>query len=174
MAPADVLAGARGKRVQYAIRPCSLGSMLVAWTERGVCEVCFEDDERVAVATLRGRFPGASCARTATPRWVDQLLAAVEQPQAIDVPLDIRGTAFQQRVGTELQRIPPGETRTYAEIARAIGDPKAVRAVANACARNRLAVAVPCHRVVRADGAVSGYRWGRARKQELLRRERSR
>jgi AraC family transcriptional regulator of adaptative response/methylated-DNA-[protein]-cysteine methyltransferase len=174
MTPAEARAGARGKRVHYAVRDCSLGTLLVAWTERGVCEVCFEDDERAAVAGLRARFPGASCTRSATPPWVDELLAAVEQPRALEVPLDIRGTAFQQRVWSELQRIPLGETRSYAEIARAIGAPQAVRAVAGACARNRVAVLVPCHRVVRADGALSGYRWGRARKQELLRREQAR
>jgi len=174
MDPAEALAGAPGKRVQYAVRACSLGTMLVAWTERGVCEVCFEDEEDAAIATLRSRFPAASCAPTAAPGWVDQLLAAVERPQPLAVPLDIRGTAFQQRVWSELQRIPLGETRTYTDVACAIGEPRAVRAVANACARNPVAVVVPCHRVVRSDGALSGYRWGRARKQELLRRERAR
>jgi AraC family transcriptional regulator of adaptative response/methylated-DNA-[protein]-cysteine methyltransferase len=171
MAPREARAGAQGKAVTYVIRACSLGELLVAWTERGACEVSFGDSRTELVRSLVARYPGAMCKRAQPPAWIVGVLDAVEHPRPIDVPLDIRGTAFQQRVWAALRRIPPGETRTYTQVARAIGAPESVRAVANACASNRLGVVVPCHRVVRADGDVSGYRWGRERKQELLRRE---
>jgi AraC family transcriptional regulator of adaptative response/methylated-DNA-[protein]-cysteine methyltransferase len=145
--------------------------LLVAWTPRGVCEVSFGDHASEPVAALRTRFAGARLARADVPDWVNRVIAAVEQPSPADVPLDVRGTAFQQRVWEALRRIPLGQTRTYAQLAAELGAPRAARAVARACASNRLAVVVPCHRVIRGDGSLSGYRWRPARKRELLRRE---
>jgi AraC family transcriptional regulator of adaptative response/methylated-DNA-[protein]-cysteine methyltransferase len=172
MQPSEVQRGGRGQLVRYVVRRCSLGCALVAWTQRGVCEVGLGDDAAEVIAALRARFPNAQHARAGLPPWIDRVLAAVERPRAANsVPLDIRGTAFQQRVWEALRRIPAGETRGYAELAREIGSPRAVRAVARACASNRLAVLVPCHRVVRADGALSGYRWKPERKRALLQRE---
>jgi AraC family transcriptional regulator of adaptative response/methylated-DNA-[protein]-cysteine methyltransferase len=171
MPPRRARAGARGERVQYALRRCSLGWLLVAWTARGVCDVRFGDDERGAVEAVRARFPEAALEGRDVPPWVAEVVDAVERPRPVDVPLDVAGTAFQQRVWAALRRIPLGETRTYAEVAAAIGVPSAARAVAGACAANDLAVVVPCHRVVRDDGRTSGYRWGPARKEALLARE---
>ena len=171
MAPRDARAGARGQSVGYAVRPCSLGLVLVAWTARGVCDVRFGEGEADLAAALGARFPHAIVARENVPAWVNDVVSAVEHPRAIGIPLDVYGTAFQERVWRELQRIPPGETRTYSEIARAIGSPTAARAVARACASNTIAVVVPCHRVVRVHGDPSGYRWGAARKKALLARE---
>ncbi|HMI94104.1 MAG TPA: bifunctional DNA-binding transcriptional regulator/O6-methylguanine-DNA methyltransferase Ada [Polyangiales bacterium] len=179
MTPSEAQQGGRGQLVRYVVRRCSLGHALVAWTERGVCEVGFGDDADEVTAALRARFPHAQHAQSDLPAWIDRVLAAVERPQAtasasaaaLDVPLDIRGTAFQQRVWAALRRIPAGETRSYTELARALGSPAAVRAVARACASNRVAVLVPCHRVVRADGSLSGYRWKPERKRALLQRE---
>jgi len=195
MTPSEVQRGGRGQLVRYVVRRCSLGHALIAWTERGVCEVGLGDDAEEVIAALRARFPEAQHARTGLPPWIDRVLAAVERPQAapdasasaasgpsaspalrasapaLDVPLDIRGTAFQQRVWEALRRIPAGETRSYGQLARALGSPSAVRAVARACASNRVAVLVPCHRVVRADGSLSGYRWKPERKRALLQRE---
>jgi AraC family transcriptional regulator of adaptative response/methylated-DNA-[protein]-cysteine methyltransferase len=170
MAPREARRGAEGKQVHYAVRACSLGFVVVAFTDRGVCEVGFADSERAAIAALRERFPRATPAPGANlPVFIENVVAAVERPQSADVPLDIQGTAFQQRVWTELRRIPPGQTRSYAEIARALGT--GPRAVARACASNRLAALVPCHRVVRSDGGLAGYRWHPERKRKLLRRE---
>lgn len=171
MPPRQALTGGRGAEVRYAVRSCSLGALLVAWTERGVCDVRFGEDEAEAVRELRSRFPAAASVRSAVPGWVDQVAQVIERPRRSDIPLDIQGTAFQQRVWAELRRIPAGETRSYAQVAAAIGAPSSVRAVAGACAANRLAMLVPCHRVVRTGGDLSGYRWGVARKRELLRRE---
>jgi AraC family transcriptional regulator of adaptative response/methylated-DNA-[protein]-cysteine methyltransferase len=171
MTPSEAQRGGRGQRVRYVVRRCSLGHALVAWTERGVCEVGLGDDTGELTAALRARFPQAEHARSDLPPWIERVLAAVERPHAVDVPLDIRGTAFQQRVWEALRRIPAGETRSYAQLALALGTPKAVRAVARACASNRIAVLVPCHRVVRSDGALSGYRWQPERKRALLQRE---
>jgi AraC family transcriptional regulator, regulatory protein of adaptative response / methylated-DNA-[protein]-cysteine methyltransferase len=152
-------------------RRCSLGLLLVAWTRRGACDVRFGNSERELVSGVRTRFPKATVERKDVPSWVDSIVQAVERPKPTQVPLDIAGTAFQERVWNELRRIPPGETRSYAEVARAIGAPSAARAVARACASNNLAIVVPCHRIVSSDGDPSGYRWGRARKLKLLRRE---
>jgi AraC family transcriptional regulator of adaptative response/methylated-DNA-[protein]-cysteine methyltransferase len=171
MTPSEAQRGGRGQRVRYVVRRCSLGHALVAWTERGVCEVGLGDDAGELAAALRERFPQAEHARSDLPSWIDRVLAAVDRPQAIDVPLDIRGTAFQQRVWAALQRIPAGETRGYAQLARELGAPRAARAVARACASNRVAVLVPCHRVVAADGSLCGYRWKPERKRALLQRE---
>lgn len=175
MKPSAVSRGAQDQRVDYTVRSCSLGKLLVAWTEQGACHVGFADSERRAVAELHEHFPRFELHRRSAaakqPDWIDSIVAAVERPTALDIPLDIQGTAFQQRVWQELRRIPPGETRSYREVASALGSPSLSRAVANACARNTLAVVVPCHRVVRSNGDASGYRWHPDRKRELLRRE---
>lgn len=174
MSPREMKQGAPGRLVRYVVRGCSLGLLLVAWTEGGVCDVALGDTSDALVESLRGRFPRARVEGVEEGEavgWVDEILDAVERPRSLHVPLDIEGTAFQQRVWRELMRIPPGETRTYTEVAQAIGAPSATRAVARACATNRLAVVVPCHRVVRSDGELAGYRWGRPRKEALLRRE---
>lgn len=171
MSPREARTGASGRIIQYAVRPCSLGRLLVAWTERGVCDVQFGDSDTEVAESLAERLPGAVLAEAKVPRWVDDVAELAERPHNRRIPIDIQGTAFQQRVWKELQRIPAGETRTYTEIARAIGAPTSARAVARACATNHVAVVIPCHRVVRSDGDLSGYRWGKKRKATLLQRE---
>jgi AraC family transcriptional regulator of adaptative response/methylated-DNA-[protein]-cysteine methyltransferase len=174
MSPAKFRNGAPGQAIRYAIAKCYLGFVLVAATGKGICAIEFGDDRDALSAQLRDRFPKAEV-RLADKDFastVDAVVALLENPaRGLNLPLDIQGTAFQQRVWSALQDIAPGQTAPYAEIAERIGSPAAARAVAAACASNRLAVAVPCHRVVRADGDVSGYRWGVDRKRELLRRE---
>ena len=148
--------------------------MLVAATSKGICAILLGDDPDKLVRELQDRFPNADFegGDAEFERMVAEVVGLVEAPgQRLDLPLDIRGTAFQQRVWAALSAIPPGKTATYKEIAQAIGQPKAVRAVAQACAQNPLAVAIPCHRVVRTDGDLSGYRWGVERKRELIARE---
>jgi AraC family transcriptional regulator of adaptative response/methylated-DNA-[protein]-cysteine methyltransferase len=172
MRPTRVRAGAEGEQVRYVTRRCSLGAVLVAWTLAGVCNVGFGDNERKVVHALHERFPRATLAREEIPSWVDAIVDAVERPRTLQVPLDIAGTAFQERVWRELRRIPPGETRTYGQVAAAIGAKGAHRAVAAACASNSVAVVVPCHRVIREGGGLAGYRWGAKRKEALLRKER--
>ena len=148
--------------------------MLVAATTRGICAILFDDGEAALIAALRARFPAAEIAPAAVD-FADRLaevLAMIEQPQMADrLPLDILGTAFQQRIWHALRTIPYGKTASYAQIAERAGAPEAVRAVAGACAANPIAVAIPCHRVIRADGNLAGYRWGLKRKQMLLARE---
>jgi AraC family transcriptional regulator of adaptative response/methylated-DNA-[protein]-cysteine methyltransferase len=161
-------------QIRFAIGECSLGFVLVAISERGVCAIALADNPESLVRDVQARFPQAE--PSGADPDVEQLIAKVvdfiEAPAlALDLPLDVRGTAFQQRVWQALRDIPAGTTISYAEIARRIGAPKAVRAVAGACAANNLAVAIPCHRVVRTDGSLSGYRWGIEHKAELLRRE---
>jgi AraC family transcriptional regulator of adaptative response/methylated-DNA-[protein]-cysteine methyltransferase len=165
---------AADSQIRFAIGECSLGSILVAISERGVCAIALADNPEILVRNLQDRFPQAEPIGAGPD--VEQLIAKVvdfiENPAlTLDLPLDIRGTAFQQRVWLALRDIPAGTTISYTEIARRIGAPKAIRAVAGACAANILAVAIPCHRVVRTDGSLSGYRWGVERKAELLRRE---
>jgi AraC family transcriptional regulator of adaptative response/methylated-DNA-[protein]-cysteine methyltransferase len=172
MPPASVLDKGKGESVSYAVRACALGRVLVAWTARGVCDIGFADDDAALIDDLRRRLPKATLASDDVPRWVDDAIDVVDHGRVPGIPLDIQGTAFQERVWAELRRIPSGETRTYADVARAIGEPSAHRAVARACATNRVAVIIPCHRVVRADGGLSGYRWGPDRKRRLLERER--
>lgn len=171
MAPKRARAGAIGVAVQFAVRRSSLGWLLVAWTSRGVCDVRFGASSDEIARGLRARYPSATLQRRGPPAWVSDVLELAERPPAANIPLDIQGTAFQQRVWAELRHIPRGETRSYAEIARAVGAPKASRAVASACAANVLAVVIPCHRVVRGDGGLAGYRWGPERKRALLLRE---
>jgi len=179
MTPADYKRGGSGIAIRYTTLQTELGALLVAASERGVCSVTLGARESALVKDLRNEFPQATIDRVDSGRdeWLANMIARVSAEigsaglPAADVPVDIRATAFQWRVWQALQRIPRGQTRSYAQIAQAIGAPRAVRAVASACARNRLAVVVPCHRVIRADGSLGGYRWGMARKRELLERE---
>jgi AraC family transcriptional regulator of adaptative response/methylated-DNA-[protein]-cysteine methyltransferase len=174
MTPTDYRAGGANAAIRFAVGECSLGSILVANSEKGVCAILIGDDPEALLRDLQDRFP---CARLIGgdadfEKLVARVIGFVEVPGiGIDLPLDIRGTAFQQRVWAALREIPAGTTVSYTDIARTIGAPKAVRAVAGACAANMLAVAIPCHRVVRHDGALSGYRWGVQRKRELINRE---
>jgi AraC family transcriptional regulator of adaptative response/methylated-DNA-[protein]-cysteine methyltransferase len=164
-----------GESIHYTIVPTSLGRLLVAVTERGICSVALGDDETALLDGLRGEFAGAEIVRTtdASDRLVDSVVAHVEGRAADhgELPLDVRATAFQWQVWRALQRIPEGATRSYQAVATELGRPSAARAVARACASNRIAVLIPCHRVVRGDGALGGYRWGMARKAALLARE---
>jgi AraC family transcriptional regulator of adaptative response/methylated-DNA-[protein]-cysteine methyltransferase len=163
-----------GIAIHYTAVPTSLGLLLVAVTERGVCSVSLGDDEASLVAALRSEFPAAELVRAtdAQDRLVDAVVAHVEgKASAAELPLDVKATAFQWQVWRALQRIPEGATRSYQAIAQELGRPTAARAVARACASNRIAVLIPCHRVVRGDGGLGGYRWGIARKAALLARE---
>jgi AraC family transcriptional regulator of adaptative response/methylated-DNA-[protein]-cysteine methyltransferase len=163
-----------GVTIHYTAVPTSLGLLLVAVTERGVCSVSLGDDEAALVEALRAEYPQAELARAtdANDRLVDAVVAHVEGKAGADeLPLDVRATAFQWQVWRALQRIPEGATRSYQAVAEELGRPTAARAVARACASNRVAVLIPCHRVVRGDGALGGYRWGIARKAALLARE---
>lgn len=166
--------GGTGEAIDFAVAACSLGAILVASSTKGVCAVLLGDDPDALTRDLQDRFPQARL-RGDDPRFaqtVALIVGFVEAPRiGLELPLDIRGTAFQQRVWQALREIPPGQTASYADIAQRIGAPKAVRAVAQACAANHIAVAIPCHRVVRTDGSLSGYRWGVERKQALLLRE---
>jgi AraC family transcriptional regulator, regulatory protein of adaptative response / methylated-DNA-[protein]-cysteine methyltransferase len=174
MTPSRYRAGGTDLEIRFAIGECSLGSILVAATERGVCAILLGDDPQELAHDLEQRFPRAQLigADGEFEQLVAKVVGLVETPRVgTKLPLDIRGTAFQQRVWKALSEIPAGKTMSYSEIAHSIGAPKAVRAVAQACAANALAVAIPCHRVVRTDGDVSGYRWGVERKRELLARE---
>lgn len=174
MTPGSYRAGGVDLEIRFALGECSLGSILVAATAKGVCAILLGDDPEALVHDLERRFARARLigADADFERLVAQVVGLVEQPRlAAALPLDIRGTAFQQRVWQALAAIPAGSTRSYAELADALGAPRAVRAVASACAANPLAVAIPCHRVVRGDGGLAGYRWGVERKRELLARE---
>ena len=175
MTPGAFRAGGRGETIGYAFRQSALGLVLVAGSGRGVCAILLGENAAMLLADLRARFPAAdmAAAEAGFTEMVGRAVAAVDRPgEAPALPLDIRGTAFQQRVWAALRAIPAGETVSYTELATRLGSPQAVRAVAGACAANRLAVVVPCHRVVAADGAITGYRWGVARKKALLEQER--
>jgi AraC family transcriptional regulator of adaptative response/methylated-DNA-[protein]-cysteine methyltransferase len=174
MAPSTYRAGGTETEICFAVRRCSLGAILVAATAKGVAAILMGDKPADLEHDLQARFPRAKLigGDKGFEALVVKVVALVEAPGAsLDLPLDIRGTAFQHRVWAALRDIPAGTTATYAEIATRIGAPKAVRAVAGACAANPLAVLIPCHRIVRSDGALSGYRWGVARKRALLERE---
>jgi AraC family transcriptional regulator of adaptative response/methylated-DNA-[protein]-cysteine methyltransferase len=174
MTPTRYRAGGVQTRIRFAVGACSLGAILVGASERGVCAILMDDDPQKLVRDLQDRFPHAELVGgdEAFERIVAKVVGFVEAPKlGLDLPLDVRGTAFQRRVWEALREIPVGETTSYANVAARIGAPKAVRAVAQACAANALAVAIPCHRVVRIDGDLSGYRWGVDRKRALLARE---
>ena len=176
MKPTTFRTGGSDTTVTFAIGQCSLGAILVARSEKGVCSIAFGDDPDALAQALQDRFPHAELVGDDADfeRLVAQVVGFVEAPGiGLDLPLDVRGTAFQQRVWRALRDIPAGRTATYAEVAAAIGEPQAVRAVAGACGANTIAVAIPCHRVVRTDGSLSGYRWGVERKRALLERERA-
>lgn len=161
--------------IRYSVGSCSLGAVLVAATEKGVCAIFLGDDPANLVDELAGRFSGAGLldGDRALNALVSQVVAFIDRPNGrLPFPVDVQGTAFQQKVWQELCQIPFGSTRSYSEIAQAIGEPHAVRAVAAACAANKIAVAIPCHRVVCRDGSLSGYRWGVSRKAKLLQSER--
>jgi len=179
MTPSSYRRGGEGEAIRFAVGRGSLGCVLVAASSRGVCAILLGDDKAALAAELATRFPKATLAK-AEPGFADTVAAVVRfvddpaRSGGLDLPLDIRGTAFQRRVWEALRRIPAGATASYGEVARRLGAPRAVRAVAGACAANALAVAVPCHRVVAADGGLAGYRWGIERKRRLLERERKR
>jgi AraC family transcriptional regulator of adaptative response/methylated-DNA-[protein]-cysteine methyltransferase len=174
MTPTDYRAGGADAQIRFAIGQCALGAILVAASARGVCAILLGDDPHVLARDLQDRFPRADLVGGDADfeQVVAKVVGFVEAPRlGLDLPLDIRGTAFQQRVWQALLAIPPGSTVTYTDLAQRIGAPRAVRAVAGACAANLLAVAIPCHRVVRIGGDLSGYRWGVERKRALLDRE---
>lgn len=174
MTPTSYRAGGANTQIRFAIGQCSLGAILVAASARGVCAILMGDDPDALARDLQDRFPRAELigGDAGFERLVAKVVGFVEAPAlGLALPLDVRGTAFQQRVWQALRRIPAGKTVSYGELARRIGAPQAARAVASACAANALAVAIPCHRVVRNDGGLSGYRWGVERKRALLKRE---
>jgi AraC family transcriptional regulator of adaptative response/methylated-DNA-[protein]-cysteine methyltransferase len=174
MAPKNFRSGGKDASIRFAIGESSLGSILVAATEKGVCAILLGDDPEILLRDLQNRFPKAQLigGDKDFELLIAKVVGFVEAPRlGLDLPLDIRGTAFQQRVWQALRKIPVGATLSYTELAKRIGRPNAVRAVASACAANAIGVAIPCHRVVRNDGTISGYRWGVERKRELLARE---
>jgi AraC family transcriptional regulator, regulatory protein of adaptative response / methylated-DNA-[protein]-cysteine methyltransferase len=174
MKPTEFGAGGAGVTIRCAIAQSYLGLVLIAATERGVCRIDIDDSRQKLLAALQESFPEADLQMgdAAFEQDVRQVLAFLERPQkGLALPLDIQGTAFQRRVWSALQEIPAGSTASYAQVAQRIGKPAASRAVASACAANKIAVAIPCHRVVRSDGGLGGYRWGLARKEALLERE---
>ncbi len=176
MTPATYRRGGRDMNISYTIAPCALGRVLVAATERGVSAVYLGDCDADLAAALRKEYPQANIQKTSdhTSKWVREIVRhlAGSNP-SLDLPTDVVATAFQRRVWEALRSIPLGTTRTYSEVARSIGQPKAVRAVARACATNPAAIVVPCHRVVRTDGSLGGYRWGLERKRTLIEQERA-
>ncbi len=168
------IGGAAGLTIHFACAPCFLGWVAVATTERGICAIELGDNRQAVSAQLRHHFPKARLedAGTEFSAIVAEVIALLETPpRIIDLPLDIQGTAFQHQVWQILRQIPPGSTVSYGEVARRLGRPRAVRAVAGACAANKLAVVVPCHRVIGSDGSLNGFRWGIERKRTLLQRE---
>ena len=176
MTPATYRKGGKDMKIGYAIAKSSLGRILVGATERGISAVYLGDADAKLVDELREEYPKAeiSAAGDSFERWVKEIVQRVEgNPPRLELPLDLQATAFQRRVWQELQRIPRGTTRTYTQVARALGSPKAVRAVARACATNPVSIVVPCHRVIREDGSLAGYRWGLSRKEQLLAQERA-
>ena len=174
MRPRQYRAGGAGATIHFAVGQCSLGAILVAQSEKGICSILLGDEPQALLEQLQDQFPKARLigGDAAYERLVAEVVGFVEAPAlGLDLPLDVQGTAFQERVWQALREVPVGSRVSYTEIAERIGAPKAVRAVAMACAANRIAVAIPCHRVVRRDGDISGYRWGVERKRQLLARE---
>ena len=176
MTPATYRKGGKNMKIGYAIAKSSLGKILVGATERGISAVYLGDADAKLLDELRDEYPQAeiSAGGDSFEQWVKEIVQRVEgNPPRLELPLDLQATAFQRRVWQELQRIPRGTTRTYTQVARALGSPKSVRAVARACATNPVSIVVPCHRVIREDGSLAGYRWGLSRKEQLLAQERS-
>jgi AraC family transcriptional regulator of adaptative response/methylated-DNA-[protein]-cysteine methyltransferase len=174
MTPTAYKQGGKDADIRFAVGQCSLGAILVARSKKGICAITLGDNPDELVRDLQDRFPNANLigADRGFERLVARVVGFVEAPRiGLDLPLDVRGTAFQQRVWQALRGIPAGKTASYAEVARRIGKPKAVRAVAQACGANKIAVAIPCHRVVKNDGVLSGYRWGVERKRALIEKE---
>jgi AraC family transcriptional regulator of adaptative response/methylated-DNA-[protein]-cysteine methyltransferase len=169
MTPGEYRRGGHAASIRYTVVDCSLGRMLLAGTDRGVCAVYFGDADKVLEAELAREFHAAERVRddVELSEWAEKAVAVLDGDGA-GLPLDVRATAFQWRVWQELRKIPRGQTRTYREVAEALGQPTAARAVARACATNPVSLLVPCHRVVRGDGGLGGYRWGLHRKQALL------
>jgi AraC family transcriptional regulator, regulatory protein of adaptative response / methylated-DNA-[protein]-cysteine methyltransferase len=177
MTPATYRAGGPGEQISFAIADCALGKLLVAATARGVCAVRLGDSEAELARGLREEFPAATldAQNRSLQGWLRHVLATLDgETPAAELPLDLRGTAFQWKVWNALRQIPTGETRTYADIAHSIGTPRAVRAVGTACGANPVALVVPCHRTIRTDGGLGGYRWGLERKRKLLAGEQAR
>jgi AraC family transcriptional regulator of adaptative response/methylated-DNA-[protein]-cysteine methyltransferase len=177
MTPASYAKGGKGQQVSYGIAPCALGLVLVAATPRGICRVQLGSSEQAMIHQLKSEFAEAEITRDdeALEPYLEEILHRLEGAAPHEtLPLDIRATAFQRRVWEELRRIPLGETRSYSQVAAAIGSPGAVRAVGNACANNPVAIAIPCHRVLRNDGNLGGYAWGIKRKQALIAAEKAR
>ncbi len=176
MTPATYQKGGKGMKIGYSIAKSPIGKVLVGATERGVSAVYLGDAENAMIAELREEYPRAEIVPAADSfqRWVREIVQRIEGKQPrMELPLDLQATAFQRRVWQELQRIPRGRTRSYSQVARSLGQPKAVRAVARACATNPVSIVVPCHRVIREDGKLAGYRWGLSRKEQLLAQERA-
>ncbi len=178
MTPASYAKGGKGATIAFGIAPSPLGKLLVAATEKGVCFVCLGDSDGELETAVRAEFPAADAIvrddeaiGTAIATLIAYLAGELPHPE---LPLDVQATAFQRRVWSELMAIPPGETRTYSEISKAIGLPKGQRAVGRACATNPVPLVVPCHRVLRGDGELGGYRWGLGRKRALIDEERQR
>jgi len=177
MTPATYRKGAPGMEIGYTVANSTLGKVLVAATTRGVSAVYLGEKPESLVDALRKEYPRAEIQRTqgANEQWLREILHRIEgDAPSLDLPLDVQATAFQRRVWQELQKIPRGTTRTYSQVARALGKPRSVRAVARACATNPVSIVVPCHRVIRMDGTLAGYRWGLQRKEKLLERESAR
>jgi AraC family transcriptional regulator of adaptative response/methylated-DNA-[protein]-cysteine methyltransferase len=175
MTPATYRKGGKDMKIGYAVAKSSLGRVLVAATERGISAVYLGDADDKLLEELRDEYPRAelSAADGTFEKWVKEIVQQVEgNPPRLELPLDLQATAFQRRVWQELQKIPRGTTRTYTQVAKSLGNPKAVRAVARACATNPVSIVVPCHRVIRGDGSLAGYRWGLSRKEQLLAHER--
>jgi AraC family transcriptional regulator of adaptative response/methylated-DNA-[protein]-cysteine methyltransferase len=176
MTPATYRKGGKNMKIGYAIAKSSIGRVLVAATDRGISAVYLGDADNHLLEELRDEYPQAdlSAADGSFEKWVKEIVQLVEgNPPRLELPLDLQATAFQRRVWQELQKIPRGTTRTYTQVAKSLGNPKAVRAVARACATNPVSIVVPCHRVIRGDGSLAGYRWGLSRKERLLALERS-
>lgn len=177
MKPAAFRRNGEHQQIRYAIEKCALGLVLVAGTQRGICAIFLGDDPRTLESDLRVEFAKAEIQPADPPfrKWIKAVLNQIEEPSRIfELPLDIRGTAFQHRVWEALRKIPSGQTTTYTEIAARIGAPSAVRAVARACATNLVSIVIPCHRVLRKDENLAGYRWGLQRKRALLEKEKRR
>jgi AraC family transcriptional regulator, regulatory protein of adaptative response / methylated-DNA-[protein]-cysteine methyltransferase len=176
MTPSAYQKGGSGMKLNYTIAKSPLGKVLVAGTERGISAVYLGGEPDKLLAELREEYPRAEIApaKESYQRWVGEIVRQIEgRPASVELPLDVQGTAFQRRVWQELQRIPRGTTRTYTQVAQSLGQPRAVRAVARACATNPVSIVVPCHRVIRGDGTLAGYRWGLSRKEQLLAVERT-